>query len=195
MKLIVISPERGTDELELLEQLFQQGLEYFHLRKPAFDEKIFTEYLNAIPQKHHDKIIIHSHHHLADKFELKGIHYPERLRKEMQSYPGSFHLSTSIHRLEDLVTLDSVFQYVFLSPIFNSISKGGYNAAFDFEELRKTVMQNSKKVIALGGVNENNLNRAKEIGFAGVGILGAIWESKDPVGKFKLIKKKLDTIP
>jgi thiamine-phosphate pyrophosphorylase len=125
-------------------------------------------------------------------FKIKGIHYPEKVRRATTSYPRHIQLSTSFHTFQDLIASPKVFDYVFLSPIFNSISKDGYNAGFDLEELKQVLENIGHHVIALGGVDENNLLITEELGFAGVAVLGAIWEDSNPVEKFKRIKKILD---
>jgi thiamine-phosphate pyrophosphorylase len=189
MKLIVISPEKGTAELKVLQSLFDEGLEYFHLRKPEMKEKELREYLQSIPQAYFNKIILHSHHQLAAELSLKGIHYPEHKRNETRFFPSHLHLSTSFHSLHDLSVAEARFDYVFLSPIFNSISKEGYQSAFELQEIKEILEKVEQHVVALGGIDETNVGKAKEIGFDGVALLGAIWESSDPLETFRRIKQ------
>ena len=80
------------------------------------------------------------------------------------------------------------FSYVFLSPIFNSISKSNYQGRFgnsNFDVILKKVNQN---VFALGGVDTDKVDLVFDMGFSGMAVHGAIWESEDPVGKFAEIK-------
>jgi len=47
--IVLIAPEKDiSNEIELLHQLFQEGLEYYHLRKPFKDHQEHCDYLNAI---------------------------------------------------------------------------------------------------------------------------------------------------
>ena len=66
---------------------------------------------------------------------------------------------------------------MFLSPIFDSISKQGYAAAFTKEELadasRRGVID--ERVIALGGVTPKHLGELARIGFGGGAFLGHVW--------------------
>ena len=39
----------------------------------------------------------------------------------------------------------------------------------------------------MGGIDEDKIETAKELGFSGVALLGAIWQSEQPVEKFKRI--------
>ena len=76
--------------------------------------------------------------------------------------------------------------YVFLSPIFDSISKEGYASAFTSESIREAAEKGiiDKRVIALGGVDENNLLQVKDFGFGGAAILGGLWNKFDPASDY-----------
>ena len=76
--------------------------------------------------------------------------------------------------------------YVFLSPIFDSISKEGYTSAFTSESIREAAEKGiiDKRVIALGGVDENNLLQVKDFGFGGAAILGGLWNKFDPASDY-----------
>ena len=66
--------------------------------------------------------------------------------------------------------------YCFLSPIFDSISKEGYKANFDKLELKEFLAKDRKtKVIALGGLTEENYLEVLELGFDGGAFLGSVW--------------------
>lgn len=67
--------------------------------------------------------------------------------------------------------------YVFLSPIFDSISKAGYEAAFTASRLQQAAADGiiDGKVIALGGVTANNIPLLKEWHFGGAAFLGDVW--------------------
>ena len=79
--------------------------------------------------------------------------------------------------------INSIAIYVFLSPIFNSISKQGYASAFTpkalFEAKQKGII--NEKVVALGGITAANINKIKSYGFGGVALLGDVWRrTADP---------------
>ena len=71
------------------------------------------------------------------------------------------------------------YDYVFMSPIYDSISKVNYYSTYTAEELREA--QRAKiidsKVMALGGINEDNLLEIKDFGFGGAVVLGDLWLS------------------
>ena len=91
----------------------------------------------------------------------------------------------SLHSLQDLQLDLSGLDYVFLSPIFDSISKQGYSAAFEAEALAAALQTARCPVIALGGISTQNIPIAASLGFAGVAVLGSIWHGPDPVAEFR----------
>src|SRR4051812_23918133 len=75
MKLFLITPSTDVpDEQGLVTKMFESGLTTLHLRKPKHSTHQLTEYIKEIPSHFHNRIVIHSHHKLALKFHLKGIH-------------------------------------------------------------------------------------------------------------------------
>ncbi len=204
-RLIIVSPEYSIDhETELVSQLFDRGLDCFHLRKPDWNEKQLDDYIQSIPVRFYHRIVIHSHFQLASKYRLKGIHLNEEKKILIKAieleFPSQKIISASFHSLEELEKNVYPFEYVFLGPVFDSISKPGYSSAFD----RKLLLERFQlwnqehrilpKVIALGGVNALNVSLTKELGFSGAALLGAVWESKDPLNEFPKIHSKISDL-
>ena len=202
-KLIIISlSELLPDEQTLLTELFNNGLQLFHLRKPDFSEEQIEQYIQQIPRNFHSRIVIHSHYGLALKYNLKGIHLTEKTRNNSSiglilKKLKDKSISASFHNLQDLQSHRRKYDYVFLSPLFDSISKKNYQSNFDLKDVEDILnfLQKRKKyipqVIALGGINVNNFYQIKQAGFAGAAVLGAIWESKDPVQAFHKLKSEI----
>jgi thiamine-phosphate pyrophosphorylase len=202
MKLIVIS-NSGVMENEaiIVTKLFEAGLETFHLRKHRISTKKTKELIKAIPSHFHNRIVIHSHHNLARYFNLKGIHLTKTHKKRkfrtwltlkfIKLKNPNIIISTSYDTIGKLFEQSEsyTFNYVFLSPIFESITskfQGGYTT----HSLRSALEKSQYKVIARGGVDINAIEKANEIGFEGLAFYNSIWKRKDPVGEFNSIVEK-----
>lgn len=126
-------------------------------------------------------------------FVPQGIHFKEKDRPAPpipRARPG-LSQSTSLHSLEDVVQ-DWNLDYAFLSPIFDSISKEGYSAAgFDMAELANALGSATMPVYALGGITPERLPAVRQMGFAGVGILGGVWATSDPIAALKEFQRGL----
>jgi thiamine-phosphate pyrophosphorylase len=199
-KLIIISSESNTsNEVATAIDLFNAGLQTFHLRKPLWSDEEIEQFLNRIPKEFHNRIVLHFHFHLSNKFGLKGIHLNESNKKLLPEFHNYNIISASFHSLQDIEENSFPYQYVFLSPLFESISKPGYNSNFDLnllaDELQRRKKENQQlaQIIALGGVNSGNVLKAKKTGFDGAALMGAIWQSKNPIKDFQVIKSLAET--
>ncbi|WP_298486300.1 thiamine phosphate synthase [uncultured Maribacter sp.] len=191
--IVLIAPEKDVpNEIEILHQLFQEGLQYYHLRKPNKNYEQHCAYLNQIDKKYHHRIVVHYFHELINDFNLKGIHFQEQKRRDNIDNPGQYFknlnmfgksISSSFHEPEDLETCYFEFDYHLLSPVFSSISKQGYEGrGFDVNHI-------DKRIVGMGGVTTENLVEFDKLGFKGVGVLGGIWNSSEPLKEFKKMKR------
>ncbi len=202
MKLILITtPTYFVEEDKIITKLFEEGLDILHLRKPETAPVYAERLLTLIPEKYRKRIVVHGHFYLKEEYKLKGIHLNQRNPMPPMDYSG--HLSTSCHSLEEIKLQKKKFDYMFLSPIYDSISKPDYNSAFSPEQIRKAAKEGiiDKKVIALGGINEQNILEIKDYGFGGAAIIGGLWNKFDPnfdnnyqplIEHFKKLKKLAD---
>ncbi|MBW8051400.1 MAG: thiamine phosphate synthase [Cytophagales bacterium] len=218
MKIIIISSKNHiTNEHYVIEKLFDNGLEYFHLRKPAFSRSEMEKYINKIPEDYRKRMMIHSHPELINKYNLKGIHFNRRNPFDIELFDkekNNILFSQSVHSLKEFETVMPELNYVILSPVFDSYSKKRYKSKFSKEQL-KGFLSNYKKcqvetldttvetpdsavdVIALGGIDKNKIAEAYELGFDGIALLGTLWnyfeKTRDIdkiVEKFISIKEK-----
>ncbi|MBC7389276.1 MAG: thiamine phosphate synthase [Opitutaceae bacterium] len=172
------------NEIGLINQLFKSGLQRFHLRKPDVSKEHYESILKSISPENKRKIVLHQYHELAGKYNVKGLHLREvyrkslnerqiqDLKKELKKKNLSF--SSSFHSLEELEKTDGLFDYILLSPVFESISKPGYASENVFNPTYKKL---KTPVIALGGIQSNNIGKVKELGFDGIAVLGAVWQN------------------
>ncbi len=198
MKLIVLTAEEFLpEEAAVLNAFFGEGLETLHLRKPASGAEEVKRLLDSILPSFLGRIVLHDHFQLTQSYPLKGIHLNRRNPHRPEGYTGS--VSRSCHTLEE-VRESGAFQYVFLSPIFQSISKEKYGQAFSDAELFRAKDEGilSGRVIALGGINRETLPQAAAYGFGGAAILGTLWKAgntrKDWIPIFQDLKQECDRL-
>ena len=136
MKLITITqPAFFEGEAEAITSLFDAGLEILHLRKPGASYEDMEQLLNRLPPEYLKRIVTHEHFQLASFRNLKGIHLNGRNPAAPAGFTG--HVSRSCHSLEEVAKYKATCDYVFLSPIYDSISKEGYPSAYTTDSLQK----------------------------------------------------------
>lgn len=185
MNIIVISsPQQELNESSLINALFEHGLEIFHLRKPTYSPYETEALVQAIDVKYRKRVVLHQHYELAEKYHLRGIHFtghyiknnPDKLSNWYQTVQAhKMTMSSSKHQLIELTALEVPYDYVFLSPVFDSISKVGYKSSFgDLKSVDK--YKNTTQIVALGGISLDKIDQVKRMGFDGAAVLGTIWQ-------------------
>jgi len=147
MRILFTSPIGIKNETRLIHKLMTFGnWDVLHLRKPDWSKEKTLQLFHALPEKIREKTVLHE--------------------------SGKI----SCHSFEEVKKLEGKVDYCFLSPIYDSISKEGYKAKFEKKELKKFLQQKRKtKIIALGGMTEENYKKALDLGFDGGAFLGAVW--------------------
>jgi len=147
MKILFSYPDELQNEIELIHKEMNIGnWDLFHLRKPKFSEEEVFHFYNQLNDDVKSKTVLH--------YQFKG----------------------SCHSFEEVEKLDGEKEYCFLSPIFDSISKQGYKAKFEKVELKEFLKKDREiKVIALGGIIEENYSEVLSLGFDGGAFLGSVW--------------------
>lgn len=174
-RLIAITrPEFFKGEADLINSLFENGLKNLHIRKPDAGREETVSLLKHISPINFPQIIVHDHFNLVEEFGLGGININRRNPVVPKSFRGS--VSRSCHTFSELADYKGL-DYLFLSPIFSSISKSGYDGAFSVEQLQFAADKGfiTDKVIALGGISSQTIPLIKEIPFGGYAVLGALW--------------------
>lgn len=172
---IAITPESLDLDKEpaMVNAVLAAGWEMVHLRHPDATLADMRRLVEAIDPDARCRLRLHGHFPLIDEFNLGGLHLNRRCPEPPARHSGP--LSRSCHSVDEVIAADSEgrWDYVTLSPVFDSISKQGYRAAFTDTELRRLDGVNLP-VIALGGVTAKHLPALARYSFSGFAVLGAL---------------------
>ena len=177
MITVITLPYFFDGEAEQIVQLLHSSVDLIHIRKPESKAEEVERLIEAIPSKYYPRLVLHDHYELAVKYHLHGVHLNGRNPRPPKGWKGS--VSKSCHSCEEVLEWKGKCDYVSLSPIFDSISKQGYHAAFsssEIEEARRAGIID-QKVLALGGVTFNKIDDVLRMGFGGGMILGDAWKN------------------
>ena len=200
--LIISSEQRLASEHKLLPELFAAGLTTFHVRKPGWSRAEVETYLRAIPAQYHHQLVLHTHYELAMEYPLQGIHLTTQARQQPGT-PGLLRwlrghsVSASLHSLAEVAQHRRRYDYVFLSPIFDSTSKVNYRSNFHLPDVQRALAASQLRrgyrpqVLALGGITPATINLARQAGFSGAAALGGIWQQPDPVAAFRALQSEI----
>ena len=177
-KIVLTSPDNIGHEIEKCCRLLESdAIDVLHFRKPSWSKVQSLEWLKSVPEEFLGKLTLHDHFNIARELPVGGLHLNSRNSTIPDGFSG--RLSRSCHSIEELEASDG-YDYVTLSPIFDSISKSGYSRQkFSDSEIKR--LSSDRKIIALGGVDPSRKQWLLERGFAGIAILGYLWHN--PEGK------------
>lgn len=183
--VIITSPRFFPGEAEML-SLLLGGLDCrVHLRKPGCTERQMRGLIEALPEEFRPELTLQDHLSLAPEYGVGGVHPTSRFPVAPEGWTGL--VSRSSHALGEVAMCRDA-DYVFLSPVFDSISKSGYSSSFTDAQLR-SAPEIDGHVYALGGVRPEHFPLLAEYGFGGAALLGHVWRDCSPEGMRKVIEE------
>lgn len=205
MKLIVITGSKTlADEPSLVTKMFEDGLMTLHLRKPKLTTQEMRDYIEEIPDYFHNRIIIHSHHILAAKYNLKGIHFTAthlsnkwkyfftRMRLRIKFVKlfktRSYKRLSNVHNVEE-----HKFDYYLMGTVFNNLTGELYGGFYE-EALVSALKNTDKKIVARGGVSDKVIEKARNYGFDGIAFSSFIWDAQSPCEQFLHVIRKFNEL-
>ena len=205
MKLIVITRSKMLDdEPSMVTKMFEDGLMTLHLRKPNATTQELREYIEQIPAYYHNRIIVHSHHILAAKFNLKGIHFTgthlshkwkyffTRLRLRLKF--GKLFKTRSYKRLSHIHNKEEHdFDYYLMGTVYNNLTGDLYGGFYE-EALVSALKNTPKKIVARGGVTDKVIEKTKKFGFHGLAFSSYIWDADNPCEQFLKVVRKFNEL-
>ena len=130
------------------------------------------------------KFYLGYHYELANKLNLDGIYIPafdKRQTIKKFNLKKRYEILGSAHNLNELKIKEKQgCSTIFLSPIFQ-VRKSNYY--LDINKFNLLANNTNKKIVALGGINKNNLKKiklTKSIGFASISLI-----KKNGLNKFR----------
>lgn len=176
LKIAITLPDAISGEVATIRRLLADGFDIVHLRKPNASIDYCRQLLAELSDAERSRIVVHDYYSLYREFALRGVHLNRNILGLPADYRGS--RTRSCHSFEEVVRYKEEVDYLFLSPIFDSISKAGYRSAFTHDELcqaaRKGIIDS--RVIALGGITNDKLPYLESLGFGGAAMSGAIYK-------------------
>lgn len=174
IKIAITPVEIFEEEVAFISTILDAGWDYVHLRHPEASIDEMRLLIGSIDSKYHNRLKLHDNFELVEEYKLGGVH----LNRRNSIAPNNFNdsISKSCHSLDEIEATYN-FDYITLSPIFDSISKEGYNASFSDEQLKR--LKYNDKAVALGGITPQTATKLNEYEFIGYAVLGYLFSSPD----------------
>ncbi len=93
----------------------------------------------------------------------------------------------STHSLADLSRIGSA-AYIGFGPVFASTTKAGVREPRGLELLAEVVRKSPVPVVAIGGIDQSNMDAVRRTGVAAWAVIGAIWGAADPRAAIRALR-------
>jgi len=203
---VITTPECWPGEAEVLEALLEAGVQKLHIRKPGGGEEREL-LLQRLAPRWASQLVLHGRQdiiQLAKRYEVPQVHahwarpWEEGVGKIGEDvalarrHGDGIRLSASLHSWEEVRTVTpGRLEYVFLSPLFDSISKPGYRGGEGL--LQPPAGDSPCGLIGLGGIDARTIGQVMDHGWDGAAVLGAIWEKRErAVERFEALKETIN---
>jgi thiamine-phosphate pyrophosphorylase len=176
------------DILDVAELALLAGCRWLSLREkdlPQAEQGALLRELVSRAQWRGASVTLHGDPSLAREAGAQGVHLPAGGDgAEARRILGRGALiGLSIHSAREAQAVDqTIIDYVIAGPVFETASKPGYAPAFGPEGLATIVRSCAVPVMAIGGIDPQNLRACLSAGAAGVAVMGGVMRAKNPAG-------------
>jgi len=169
--------------LESIEAALKGGIRDLQLREKDLPlDKLFSlaRVLRQLTRRYDARLYINDRLDIALMVEADGVHLPEAglPANEVKARYPHLLVGVSTHSMEGAKQAqDNGADFITFSPIFDTPSKREYGAPQGLDRLAEVTRAVSLPVVALGGINLENLVDVRKQGAHGVALIRGIWNS------------------
>jgi thiamine-phosphate pyrophosphorylase len=189
--LYVITDEgisHGQSHVEIARKVAEGGADVIQLRDKARTGKDMLTIALQIRDIAHSSgatFIVNDRLDLALAANADGVHLGQEdlpVPFARRVSPKGFIIGTSVRSVQEAMIAETEgADYVALSPIFDTATKADAGPGNGLEMLKKIKSAVSISVIAIGGINKNNVRQVMDSGADGVAVISAVVGQKDIV--------------
>jgi len=177
----------GKKLTDIIEQAIEGGVGTVQLREKDLstgDLYSLAKEIREITERKGANLIINDRVDIAIAVDADGVHLGWKsleIGMARRMIGRDKIIGFSAHSLKDAEKAEnSGADYITISPIFDTVNKEYFIKPLGVGEIGKIKAQINIPVIALGGINENNVNEVFNNGADGIAVISAILLSDSP---------------
>ena len=189
-----------ADYLQFIEICISSGVTSVQLReknaKPCF-LLAYARQLKALLDRYQIPLLINDNLELALEINAQGVHLgqtdlaPELARERLSHHKW---IGLSIETEEDLRRANKVaVDYVAASAVFPTEHKANICTHWGLDGLHTLAQSSRHPVIAIGGINQQNIDEVMAAGAKGIAVIGALHQAKDPAAMALRLRELIDS--
>ncbi len=203
LNFVLITDRKVCDKklTDIIEQAIDGGVGTIQLREKdmsARDLYSLAKEIREITERKGVNLIINDRVDIAIAVDADGVHLGwQSLEIDVvrRMVGQEKIIGFSAHSLEEAVRAEkSGVDYISISPVFDTVKKDYFVKPLGIDEIGRIKDRINIPVIALGGINENNVGRVLKSGADGIAVISAILLSDNPEQTSTMICREMREI-
>ena len=177
---------------ELAEKILKGGCKILQLRMKGSSEDDYRSEARAIAtlkNKYDFTFIVNDHPEVASELGADGVHVGENdmpVSDIKSAFGDRLIVGYSSHSIEEAVKAEkSGADYIAFGAIFQTKTKGPGHPVQGLDKLKKFVDSVNVPTVAIGGIDESNIDDIIATGVSSVAMISAISEADDVANKVR----------
>jgi len=178
--------EMGRTHEQVAAAAIRGGATMIQFRDKTMSEKQFTETaarITVLTRAGGVPLIVNDRVEIAVAIGADGVHIGRNdgnVRDIRKALPAGMVLGVSVTNYLEAIEMNATdADYLGVGPIFPTGSKDDAAPAIGVEELARIRRNVNKPLVAIGGMNQENLRRVIEAGAAGAAVMSAVTRAPD----------------
>ncbi len=179
---------KGRDLCVLVEEAVKGGVTMVQLREKDASTADFLDVALKIKETlkpYNIPLIINDRLDIALAVDADGVHIgqsdmPYHIARKLMGRDKIIGLS--VESIEDVISANELdVDYIGISPIFSTPTKQDTKEPFGIEGAKKAKELSKHRIVAIGGINTQNIESVMDTGIEGVAVVSAILGAEDPL--------------
>lgn len=191
----------GTESLySQVKKAIDGGVTFVQLREKELAQEAFYKEaleIQALCREKNIPFVINDNVALAKKIDADGVHVGQEDMEagDVRSLLGPDKIiGVSAHSVEEALLAEKRgADYLGVGAAFSTNSKKDVSC-ISHKTIRDICQAVQIPVIAIGGINETNIEELKGTGICGVAVISAIFAKKDITGAARTLRNQVDTL-
>ncbi len=201
LKLYAITDRSYNNEslYQQVEKALQGGVTMIQLREKDLDDNHFLQEALSLKELCHQynvPLIINDNLDVAIASQADGIHIGQddiSIEIVKEKFPGKIIGVTAHNCSEALLAQKAGATYLGMGAIFSSSTKTN-TIPLAIDDLKDITSIIKIPIVAIGGIDYDNVCQLKDTGIAGVAVVSAIFNNSDILTSTKKLLKKVENI-
>ena len=186
--------------IRIVQELANYGLSVFQLRAKTISEDKQIDILRDLKKalkNTHTQICINDSVSIASKagefIDILHLGQSDMQPEKAKIYVNeNIKIGLSITKESQIYSIPDCVDYIGVGPIYKTNSKDDADKPIGEKVLQQIIQKVNIPVVAIGGINLQNVKNLMRLGVAGIAVISNILNNNKPLENFLMLKEKIE---